>query len=352
MGHAQIKKVEKDTDNPIKDVSFELYKKDAKGEWTLVEEITTDENGIAISSKLDLGEYKFIESKVPVGVILAENTREFTVSKDNFDMENPDHELSFKVENEYYDTILELEKVDLETKKPLKGVEFKLIDEEDNVIKEKLVTDDNGKISVKVDQGGTYYFVETKAYRGYKLDETKQKIEVSKGLQASIIVENEFNDTVIKLVKIDSRTKKLLKGAEFKLVNEEGTIIKEKLITNEKGEISVKVDKGGKYYFIETKAPTGYRLNKTPQLINIERGFEKIIIIKNKKDRKPIKPINPNNPGEINSGKPDGKNPVNSNKPNNILYLPKTGVSSNIVYILIGLGLAGLGTILLKRKNK
>src|SRR5699024_7397570 len=130
MRHAQIKKVEKDTDNPIKDVSFELYKKDAKGEWTLVEEITTDENGIAISSKLDLGEYKFIESKVPAGVILAENTREFTVSKDNFDMENPDHELSFKVENEYYDTILELEKVDLETKKPLKGVEFKLIDEE------------------------------------------------------------------------------------------------------------------------------------------------------------------------------------------------------------------------------
>src|SRR5699024_5488682 len=108
--------------------------------------------------------------------------------------------------------------------------------------------------------------------------------EVSKGLQASIIVENEFNDTVIKLVKIDSRTKNPLKGAEFKLVNEEGTIIKEKLITNEKGEISVKVDKGGKYYFIETKAPTGYRLNKTPQLINIERGFEKIVIVKNKKD--------------------------------------------------------------------
>src|SRR5699024_11545868 len=72
----------------------------------------------------DLGEYKFTESKVPAGVILAENTREFTVSKDNFDMENPDHELSFKVENEYYDTILELEKVDLETKKPLKGVEI------------------------------------------------------------------------------------------------------------------------------------------------------------------------------------------------------------------------------------
>lgn len=52
-----------------------------------------------------------------------------------------------------------------------------------------------------------------------------------------------------------------LKGAEFSLYKEDGTLVSEHLTTDEKGQLSVdKLDKGN-YYFIETKSPDGYEIN-------------------------------------------------------------------------------------------
>ncbi len=74
------------------------------------------------------------------------------------------------------------------------------------------------------------------------------------------------------LTKKDSITKKVLKGAIFKLQDQQGLDIKTNLETNENGQIVVDKLKPGKYQFIETKAPDGYELDETPVEFNIVEG--------------------------------------------------------------------------------
>ncbi|AYE38657.1 LPXTG cell wall anchor domain-containing protein [Companilactobacillus zhachilii] len=63
------------------------------------------------------------------------------------------------------------------------------------------------------------------------------------------------------LTKLSADDDSPLKGAEFSLYKEDGTLVAKNLTTDEKGQLSVdKLDKGN-YYFIETKSPDGYEIN-------------------------------------------------------------------------------------------
>ncbi|MBS0958890.1 Cna B-type domain-containing protein [Leuconostoc pseudomesenteroides] len=64
---------------------------------------------------------------------------------------------------------------------PLSGAVFDLYYENDTVPTQTgLTTDASGKINItNLDKTGTYYFVETKAPQGYKLDTSKQKVTVT-----------------------------------------------------------------------------------------------------------------------------------------------------------------------------
>lgn len=74
-----------------------------------------------------------------------------------------------------------LYKQDAETKKPLSGAEFKLVKKGDlgpEVIKEKLITNEEGVIQVEELYAGEYVFIETKAPKGYLLDSTPVPVEI------------------------------------------------------------------------------------------------------------------------------------------------------------------------------
>lgn len=60
---------------PVKDVVFGIYDKDKK----LVAEITTDENGIAVSDYLDYNEYYFKELKAPDEYVIDSNFYDFRI---------------------------------------------------------------------------------------------------------------------------------------------------------------------------------------------------------------------------------------------------------------------------------
>ncbi|MFC6392727.1 prealbumin-like fold domain-containing protein, partial [Listeria innocua] len=72
------------------------------------------------------------------------------------------------------------------------------------------------------------------------------------------------------LTKKDSATNAELADATFELRNESDTLVRENLVTDDNGEISVADLAPGDYKLIETKAPTGYQLDATPVNFTID----------------------------------------------------------------------------------
>ncbi|OUA67363.1 SpaH/EbpB family LPXTG-anchored major pilin [Bacillus thuringiensis] len=77
-----------------------------------------------------------------------------------------------------------------------------------------------------------------------------------------IYPKNEIKRGAVELTKTGAKDKTLA-GAEFSLFKEDGTEIQKNLVTGADGKIRVQGLAYGKYYFQETKAPTGYVLDPT-----------------------------------------------------------------------------------------
>ena len=82
--------------------------------------------------------------------------------------------------------------------------------------------------------------------------------------------------------KIDAVTAKVLEGAVFKVVNTKTQqVVQETLTTNQAGQIRLAGLEAGQYAFIETKAPTGYKLDATPVPFEIKLEQTQTIRLKN-----------------------------------------------------------------------
>ncbi|MBC1416855.1 collagen binding domain-containing protein [Listeria innocua] len=84
----------------------------------------------------------------------------------------------------------------------------------------------------------------------------------------------------VTLTKQDAKTKATLEGAEFKLVDANGTILQENITTDASGQLNVSNLKFATYQLIETKAPTGYKLDSTPVEFTIGENNKEITVTK------------------------------------------------------------------------
>ena len=73
----------------------------------------------------------------------------------------------------------------------------------------------------------------------------------------------------IDIFKYDQATGNGLKGAEFELKGEDGTVIEDGIVSGEDGHILIDGLAAGKYYLTETKAPEGYVQSEKPLEITI-----------------------------------------------------------------------------------
>ena len=167
---------------------------------------------------------------------------------------------------------IKIVKQDKESKKRLTGAEFQWKD---------TVTGKTGIVTVGIDGtitipnlsvNRTYEITETKAPTGYVLDKTVHKVTLTTAQAnktVTVTVDNVAQKGSIKIVKQDKDSKKRLTGAEFQwkdtvtgktgtvTVGTDGTITIPNLTVNRTYEIT------------ETKAPTGYVLDKTVHKVTL-----------------------------------------------------------------------------------
>ncbi len=153
-----IKKDEKGT--PIANVTFSITNENND----IVDTITTDEDGIALSKKLEVGKYSLKEVSAPEEFILSDEVYEFEINE-----ETKTAYLEKEFINKRKKSKLILTKLDKDTNAPIPNVKFQVLDSDGNVI-DNLVTDENGRAESKELELGSYYYKEISTPTNYSSD--------------------------------------------------------------------------------------------------------------------------------------------------------------------------------------
>ncbi|PMD72474.1 MSCRAMM family protein [Companilactobacillus nuruki] len=159
-----------------------------------------------------------------------------------------------------------LVKKDATTGALLANAGYNLLDSEGKVVREHLTTNANGQINLYNIPKGDYTLVEIEAPEGYELNKEPIHFTVT-GKETAPIELSQTDQPItggVVLSKLDETTYEGLAGAEFKLLDESGNVVKENLYTDETGKLEVSGLQPGKYSFVEVQAPEGYELDTTP----------------------------------------------------------------------------------------
>ncbi|MDD3414136.1 MAG: SpaA isopeptide-forming pilin-related protein [Lachnospiraceae bacterium] len=182
-GNVILKKTDATDNKPLKGVSFELYKGIAPS-GTLIKKYETDDKGIISVNGLLYGDYYFKEI-TPQGYQEYKGVLSFKISEQG-------KEITLDVKNERMLGSVTLTKIDGVSKngvyQTLSGAEFKLYTKEPQSTPQSMLsfflknvyyeyqdnenivytTGEDGKLTVTGLPWGSYYFVETKAPKGYE----------------------------------------------------------------------------------------------------------------------------------------------------------------------------------------
>ena len=149
-------------------------------------------------------------------------------------------------------------KIDSKTKQGLAGAKFVLYDNSGKQI--TTWTSTTGAHIIQNLPNGTYTLKETKAPAGYKISKESTTFTISDtNRNITIKVENTLYSKV-SIIKIDSKTKVALAGAEFVLYDNSGKKITSWTSTGKAHVIQNLPN--GTYTLKETKAPAGYKISK------------------------------------------------------------------------------------------
>ena len=247
----------------------------------IVDTVTTDENGIAITKELRAGQtYKAVEIKTNEKFTLDEenNTAEITLN-----LEDKQDILDVTIENEAKKGQIKVIKIDKDNNEyKIAGVTFEIKDEDGNIV-DTIVTNENGEaISKELPIYKNYIVYESKTLDNYILNETPQTVTLTENEITNITFENELRKGQIKVIKVDKDNNEIkLKDVEFNIYDEDSNLV-DTIITDERGEaISKKLRIDKQYKIVESKTLSNYVLNDTPQIVTLKENEITNIIFEN-----------------------------------------------------------------------
>ncbi|MGL5979187.1 MAG: MSCRAMM family protein [Erysipelotrichaceae bacterium] len=257
-GNVLVRKVDaKNADITLSGAEFAIYEEGS--EVPLRSGLTTTSKGELIIVDLKPGTYNLVETKPPLGYEANTTPIAFEVQF------NQQEILEIVVENQQILGSVMLEKVDLDqNKQPIPGVSFALYDENDEMLG-SYATNEMGQIEIADLYPGSYYFMEVSAPTGYVFNpEMRWNFEIAFNPTKTEIVTvgNEQKTGGVILQKIDEATEEPISGVVFDLYQGE-VKLDSNLITNQAGLIEVNDLKPGSYYFVETKAALGYKIEQS-----------------------------------------------------------------------------------------
>ena len=281
-GKIEVYKVDSENKKQkIEGVTFEVLNENKQ----VVEKITTNKNGYAITNKLDIGTYYLKEIATEDEYILSEELIKVEVKNEQITTVN--------VENQKKKGQIEIYKVDKENNEiKLENVEFEVLDENNKLI-EKLITNKEGYAITKELPIGKYYIKEIKTDEKYVLNEERINVEVKYNEIETLKIENEKIKGQIEILKI-SEDDNLINGnkkgspienVEFEIRKENGEVV-EKITTNKEGiATSSKLEKG-EYIIKEIKSHKDYIITNEEFKIQIieYNKIEQITITNKSKD--------------------------------------------------------------------
>lgn len=292
-GKIQIVKVEQDQQTPIQGAVFTV--KDAQD--NLIEEITTDENGFAITGDLRYGNYFVQEKSTPFEFWIDKTVYPLSILEDGVTVVK-------YIPNKTIELKLQVLKTDNETHTPLSGAVFEIYDEHNQLVsfetindnyeivtQTQLITNDKGiALTRGFLKAGTYTLVEVQAPRGYlksapisfTVNQDTEFVDIPViGYTLTQTVGNQ--PTQIEIHKLSFETKTSLENAKLQLIHKEtGEIIREWVTGSEPVHFKG-LEVGVTYIVKEIKAPSGYALAEPLEFTVQETETLQKIILYNKK---------------------------------------------------------------------
>lgn len=316
----------------LSDVVFNIYAaEDIKtpdgtlvySQGDLVEQITTGENGFAITSELPLGKYNIVEQETHPGYKL--NIEPVEVSLEYKDSNTRIVTNVVTIKNQRQKLQINLKKfmeIDetfgIGNNNEIKDVSFGVYAKEDIVAPDgskipagSLIAicyaNSEGVVEFNVDLpfGYDYYVKEITTNNQYVLDKNIYDVsfkEVSSELENKVVDINEdyFSGDVlvnkiikgtITITKTDVSTGKVIPNCKVEILDKDGNVVA-KGITDKNGQVSFTLPYGD-YYYREYEAPEGYILDTTPHKFSIMNDGE---IIKATMANEPETPETPETP--------------------------------------------------------
>ena len=294
----RLRKVDEKTGQGLKNAVFSLYRKAKEGEKkdVLIQSgLKTDGTGELQADGLLYGTYYFVETKNPMGYEL-EKTDPETAKTITLDRTTAGQVLELACTNRRMKGKAVLTKTD-ETGLPVSGAEYMLMYRESEQEGYRRVgsvssSDENGEIHASELEWGDYYWIETKAPRGFELSSERIGFCVNQETVQSVIYRRAVDQRKkgrIRLIKIDKEEpERTLQGAEYELYKTNGIkcrpgmdyVLPEgvnKIVTGKDGTILLTEIPQGGYYLQETKAPQGYGLSDEKIRFSITRENVDII---------------------------------------------------------------------------
>ncbi len=181
-------------------------------------------------------------------------------------------------------------KKDALTGEALKGVEFQITTSDGTLVPDaegtissngRYYTDEQGQIALYHLAPGTYVVTEVKSIKGYVLDATPQTVRVDDNDIQTLTFTNQPIGGLI-IVKKDAETGKRLEGVQFEVRKMNGEVLGQ-YITDRNGLIQLSELEKGWYQVTELNAAKGYRLNNTPQNVEVKDGETATLELTNQK---------------------------------------------------------------------